>query len=138
MLSGEKRSSIQAVKMDSAALGALLVCLLLGQLADDGQLESLSVEGLDEHNNPDDQESQAYQRPHEQSEPAEERYSPDDHHSNMNSNIGNRQKDGLPGVESDIGVSVKRFDDEENNGRNDRDISEPACGVVRKSGLVYG
>ena len=86
----------------------LAVSLLLGQIADDRNLESFAVEGFDQADDPEDKQSKHHQRPENPCEPADERYHPEHNEPDFNDKPGNGQKDGLPGVEADVGVLVER------------------------------
>ena len=93
--------------MLALAFGLLPVGLLLGKIADDRNLETLAVERLDHHDEPEDEECETHQRTQEEQRPAEERYPADKVECNVDHNPADAQEDRLPGVEADDGLLVE-------------------------------
>jgi len=115
----------------------LLVSLLLGQPANDGQIEALAIEGADENDNQDDEEGQINQLPQRQGE-EENRWDKILHDPGQNKcyRPGNEEEDRLPGMEADIRTVLEGRDDQEDDGRDNGDVSYAGGSVVREAGWI--
>src|SRR4051794_6939108 len=120
------------------ALQGLAVGLFLRQIANDGQLETLAVESLNQCQNPDEEERQPHQRPDEKAHQPHKRQVAKEGERHVDHNAADGQEDALPCVKSNERASVIGFYDQKNDRRNNGDIREPAGCIVGKSGLAYG
>ena len=104
-------------------------CLLGSKLADQGQLIAFTLESLEQHDHPDNEKSQAYERNEH----------PSDHGNYREHGIdgegGDAKKDGLPRVKADVGIPVIGFDNQEDDCRDDGDVGQSAGSIVRQTRL---
>jgi len=112
----------------------LTVGLFLSQIANDWQLVALAVKGSDKHDKPDNEDGEADQfQNHVGGEP-NGRYDILNHpDENVDNRPGNEKEDRLPRVEANKLASLEGFNDEEHNCRNDRDVGNARCCVVREA-----
>src|ERR1039458_6337908 len=98
---------------------SLPASLLLGDVADHGQLEHLSLVGLEHQNQPDHKPGQTDQRPHKDCCPPEKWDVANECQDDPEHGPCDRKKDALKGMEADESLLVERLQHQKNNRRND-------------------
>jgi hypothetical protein len=89
---------IHPIREPDRRLGA---SLLLGHVADHGQLEHLSLIGLKDQNQPDHEADQANQWPNHNRGPSEERNMSNERQADPEHGPGDREEETLEGMEAD-------------------------------------
>ena len=111
----------------------IAVGLPFGEIADNRNLEALAIERLDQDDDPEDKQSQIHHQVQRPCEPANERHHSQDRQRDSAHNPRDAQKDRLPGVKADERFLVVRRNDQEDNRRDDGDVSKAGGGAVTKA-----
>ena len=109
----------------------LALGLLHGEVADDGQLEPLTLAGFEDGNQPQDKEAETESNLEQGKQEQNQAKAGDegdahrhDHDHDPQGNPDNGKADGLEGVEANDGRLVVRLHDQEEDGRDDCDVGD--------------
>src|SRR5215469_13558844 len=120
----------------AAALSrALAIGLFFGQISHDWYLETFAVKCVDQHDKPQNKECQANEGRNEPCSPTDEWNTTHDEHPDIDHDPCDAEKDGLPGVKAHGGIAVERLDDQEDDSRDDGNVSQAGCGIIAEAGL---
>src|SRR5664279_3318232 len=115
----------------------LAVGLLFSEVSDNGDLEALAIEGVDQHDDPEDEETQTDEGSDDEREQAQARDPAKDDEPYLNYHPGDGHEDGLPGMEADVRDLVEGLDDQENDRGDDGDVCQATRGIIGKTGLCH-
>src|SRR5664279_2850783 len=115
----------------------LAVGLLFSEVSDNGDLEALAIEGVDQHDDPEDEETQAHKRSDNEREQAHARNPAKNGETYFDYHPGDGHEDGLPGMEADVRNLVEGLDDQEDDRRDDGNVRQATRGIIGKTGLCH-